>query len=103
MVAEGFICSQSGTRLFHFTWKLLSDVSGIPRWPAARRHSFHACHPSNCVLDHLAGASETKLLFNVRLVGFHRLYAQMQFLRDLPRPMPLPDKPEHFQFSIGET
>jgi hypothetical protein len=40
--------------------------------------------PLNRVLDELASAPQRELFFQMSLIGFYRLYAQVQLVRDLP-------------------
>jgi len=58
--------------------------------------------PFHRVLHQLARASQAKFFFDVRLVGFDGLDAEMQDLGDLPSSMAIADKAEDFQFAVGQ-
>ena len=57
----------------------------------------------NRVLDQLAAAAKRQLLFDVGLVGFDRLHAEVQFLGDLARAASFADETEDFELAIRES
>ena len=57
--------------------------------------------PLNRVLHELRGRPKIQLLLNMRPVRLNCLDTEMQFLRNLARPMPLADQPENLQFPVA--
>jgi hypothetical protein len=52
------------------------------------------------VLHQFARISKRQFLLNVCLVRLHRFRADVQFVGDLPRPVPGADQPENFELAI---
>lgn len=58
--------------------------------------------PFHGMLHQFPRAAQTKFFFDVRLVGLHRFYTEVENLSDLPRSMAFPDEAKHFQFPVSE-
>ena len=57
---------------------------------------FFADLPLDGVLDQFAAAAEGEFLLDVGLVGLHGLYAEVEFLGDLPGGTAFPDQAKDF-------
>ena len=61
-----------------------------------------AVYPANGGLNQLRGGSQIKLLFDVKPVDFNRLDAQMKFVGNLTRAVPLTDQLEDLKLTVGK-
>ena len=55
------------------------------------------------MLHQFARAAQRQFFLDVRLVGFDRLYAEVQFFGDLPGAVTFSDQAKHFQFAIAQS
>ena len=74
---------------------------GIGKFSRRKKSSaLFADAPLNRMLHQFSCTAQRELLLDVRLVGFDRLHADMQFLGNLPGGVALTDQPEDFQFAV---
>src|SRR5580704_9681692 len=81
--------------------------SAVPSWKCfsvcvSLRGGLVADARLNGVLNQLASAMERQLLFQMSLIRFDCLYAEVQFLSNLACTPPFADQPEYFKLTIGK-
>src|SRR5207253_2610390 len=77
--------------------------TGIRRKPKDLSASRFAAYPGSGALRQFSGVLQAQLALNLLAIILNGLDAQMQFIGDFPRGLPLANELKHFQLAVAEA